>query len=146
MIILYTCTYFTAPPELQILGSVVYSINEGSSLTVSCSAVGIPEPEITWVYNNAPPRFSQTVSSTPLNISIVGQPYVNEYADVDRPVRISTLLISNVEFLRDDGVYHCIGQNAFSGMIYTNTTTFTLNIMGKSIYSTTVKYIFVLFL
>lgn len=44
---MYLFCFFTVPPQIMNISSDI-TVNEGSSVTLLCLAIGRPEPTVTW--------------------------------------------------------------------------------------------------
>ena len=81
-------------------------MEEGNSINISCTSVGIPTPTIVWMMNDQQVHF--------ISIEVIIQPQIaiNGFLQDIMLGRItSSIEIVNAQFPRDEGMYTCVGTN-----------------------------------
>ena len=105
-----------------------YTVNENDPVTFTCSATGIPPPEITWMRNgvvldeSVDSRIILSISSDPEAVSTVG----GNISSISRSLTISNTMNN------DSGTYTCVASN-MNAVTPSVTQSFELFVNGKSI-------------
>ena len=85
----------------------VVSVDEGSSVNITCNSVGIPAPTITWWMND------QLVPLTP--IESITDPTERGFSSFLQDIMLgsinSTIEIVDAQYPENNGTYICIGTN-----------------------------------
>ena len=111
----------TFPPD-----GLVYTVNETDPVTFTCSATGIPPPEITWMRNgvvldgNVDSQISLGNPSNPVPVSTPG----GNISSVSRNLTISSTRDN------DSDAYTCVASNE-NTMTPSVTQNFTLVVQGR---------------
>ena len=91
----------TFPPD-----GLVYTVNETDPVTFTCSATGIPPPEITWMRNGAP--FDQSNMRVTLSDPTIPEPFRTGGGDI---YFVSRNLTLDNTMDADSGTYTCVASN-----------------------------------
>ena len=88
------------------LDGQLYTVNEGDPVTFTCSATGIPPPEITWMRNGSP--FDQSNTRVTLSDPRMPEPFSSDGGNIYFVSRNLTL-DNTVD--ADSGTYTCVASN-----------------------------------
>ena len=102
-------------------GADVVTVNNGGSVDISCTSLGVPVPTIAWTFNGMKTPYRQTDSST--------QPVIRRYGESTPGRVVSTLHIVNPSYPANDGVYVCTGS--IHAGVQSSSALITLQILGK---------------
>ena len=130
--ILYYATHYTDDANTTALSDSVVIIAEGDNGTISCRSVGAPVPSITWEFNNQTTGFEQTDTVTPYEAALIGDAG-NRVVDLTPGNIVSALHIVSARYPDHNGVYTCIGTNAGSLTVSSNSATVTVQVDGKNL-------------
>ena len=103
-----------------------YTVNEGDPVTFTCSATGIPPPEITWIRNGAP--FDQ--SNTRVTLSGPTMPVLFSTGG-GNIYFVSRNLTLNNTMDADSDTYTCVASNG-NAVNPTDVQTFELFVRGEA--------------
>ena len=100
------------------------SVDEGKSINISCTSVGIPTPTIVWELNNEPTQYTPTEAIMEPQIPTSGF-----LQDIMLGRINSTIEVVNAQYPRDEGDYTCVGTNDEDMINYSNFSIF-LQVLG----------------
>ena len=100
---------FTVTAYTRAINSFV-SVDEGSSVNISCNSSGVPTPSVTWERNNQPLMLVPTERV----VDQVPQLSNNILFDIMLGSILSSIEVVDAQYLGDDGVYTCIGTNDYA--------------------------------
>ena len=104
-----------AEPNTIIVNVSVATIQEGGSVTISCTSTGAPVPSISWELNGQPVPFQSVNIRTEGHVSLRRNQNAhgsNSFVpDITLGTTTSNLLIENAQYPDHNGVYACIGSN-----------------------------------
>ena len=103
----------------------IYTVNENDPVTFTCSATGIPPPEITWMRNGAP--FDQ--SNTRVTLSDPTMPELFSTSGGNIYFVSRNLTLDNT-MDADSGTYICVASNG-NCVNPTDVQNFTLFVRGE---------------
>ena len=109
-----------------------YTVNEGDPVTFTCSATGIPPPEISWMRNGAP--FDQ--SNTQVTLSDPTMPELFSTGGGNIYFVSRNLTLDNT-IDADSGTYTCVVSNG-NGVDPTDVQNFELFVRGEACLSLSV--------
>ena len=95
-----------------------YTVNETDPVTFTCSATGIPPPEITWIRNGVP------FSNTRVTLSNPTMPELYSTDGVSRNLTLANTVDA------DSGTYTCVASNG-NAVTPNDTQDFELFVNGK---------------
>ena len=83
------------------------SVDEGSSVNISCNSSGVPTPSVTWEKNNQPLALVPTerVIDPELNNDTLHYVVLGSI--------LSSIEVVDAQYPGDNGVYTCIGRNTY---------------------------------
>ena len=97
---------FAVAPSTRAINSSV-SVDEGSSVNISCNSSGLPTPSVTWERNNQPLMLVPTERV----VDQVPRLSNNILFDIMLGSILSSIEVVDAQYPGDDGVYTCIGTN-----------------------------------
>ena len=103
----------------------IYTVDEDDPVTFTCSATGIPPPEITWMRNGAP--FDQ--SNTRVTLSDPTMPELSRTGEGNIYFVSRNLTLDNTVDA-DSGTYTCVASNA-NALNPTDVQIFELSVRGE---------------
>ena len=119
------------PPSTTIAPNMITS-EPGMSVSITCTSIGYPPPNITWYYQ---PAYSSS-SYGPLPPTVIVAQSTQVSSGVCSSWNVSsTLTITNASSSIHQGVYLCIGTNKFDGNVASSNAHSTFMITkGKFIW------------
>ena len=130
VLIFYLISVPIVPAELNISMGEIISVAEGSNITISCTADGIPRPGIVWFYK------STTISAKPrtdIQVNADSAFRCDVGLDPKQNAFTSVLTITSVEAEADAGSYTCQASNALGTVRLSQP--FNLNITRSILYN-----------
>lgn len=120
LLFIYACMYYYTVDAITSAPDTIVIVTEGTSVNISCTSFGVPVPTISWTLNGHNTTIKPTDEITDLNLRDDGK-VIPGYV-------VSTLLITDAQYLTDEGEYVCTGSNADVAM---TSTMITLIVLGK---------------
>ena len=107
------------------------SVDEGSSVNITCNSVGIPAPTITWWMND------QLVPLTPIEsiMDPADRGYESFLQDIMLGSVNSTIEIVDAQYPANNGTYICIGTNEMNSSSNSNISVQVVGMYLVSMFS-----------
>ena len=105
--------------------SFTYTVNENDPVTFTCSATGIPPPEITWMRNGAP--FDQSNTRVTLSDPTMPELFTTGGGNI---YLVSRNLTLDNTMDTDSGTYTCVASNG-NALTPTDMQNFELFVRGE---------------
>ena len=121
-------TVFSVVPNITfpVDDGFTYTVNENDPVTFTCSATGIPPPEITWMRNGAP--FDQSNTQVTLSDPTIPKLFSTGGGNI---YLVSRNLTLDNTMDADSGTYTCVAFNG-NAVDPTDTQNFELFVRGEA--------------
>ena len=120
------CIFALVGANTTVTSSEV-SVMEGGSVSLSCTATGVPVPTISWSLNNTAAPFTQTDSTT--DFSATSE--TSDQVSFALGCVVSTLLVVSAQYPAHQGEYVCTGSNSYAGNTTITSAVITLQVQGE---------------
>jgi hypothetical protein len=109
-------------------GANMASVREGGNLRISCTSIATPIPTISWTFNGQVTHLDRIYTSLDPKVTTEGHRIISV-----TPGRVnSILLVMNIQYPTDAGVYTCTGST-HHGKKRTSSATLSVEVLGRCI-------------